>query len=760
MPLENWTSDDLDFLKQLYPEESDWSWSGISSRETQELRHIADWLEQLPAPRTNPVALPIKKKGGPSWLIIAFSESQCEEVRELLNAFLGRFCSSYMGVRTPSDPDDPLHQAATEWAGGRWIFEFHAADERKRVRTALQDMLRTLALRPLTNSGILRTTEGLLREFRSALVNKDQRGADELLKTIRLTGRLSAENLRFLRIEYYGAFGLWREMRLGSEWPLIIRSRKPRRTTALMIEAVWWTNYHASLPDMSVEEAFDLMRSRILPESKALFRSTRIPLNQAAALTFLIAASCDSPARPDQARNLLELIPQDSEYRPFAESVFATIPRQPEPTASEVVPVDPFTIISSKLRNDDYDGAWALLLKAESGIGRCKMMLECAYEFLSPESAEIVYDAVQTLEEPDRSKLLSSRNCKNHWDEVTSLIRGTSMPASWEEWFDLLEAGEDLSTINRIARSADEEWNLEEYTNQPERICELATRIETAASSSPALRQSTPYIASFFLPDSTPRAEFIDVYLSILCTTALSDHMTAQDWTMIETLACATLVSNPSRQNYSDMVDAANIFWENRAELGRLGWALDLLDALIVGPPLDEDAMGDFFSTIRNTCVRYARRIAPDQRNYFRLLCEDLGRQEEFAGIQWANDDEEEPHNRPPQETLVADRLKGRSVGIYSLNESAAIRASDLISTLSTDVRVRLSHDHGGSEKLKVIARDSDFLIVVTQSAKHAATDFIKAQRPKSATPLIYPGGRGAASIVTALTQAIFGAPS
>jgi hypothetical protein len=83
------------------------------------------------------------------------------------------------------------------------------------------------------------------------------------------------------------------------------------------------------------------------------------------------------------------------------------------------------------------------------------------------------------------------------------------------------------------------------------------------------------------------------------------------------------------------------------------------------------------------------------------------------------------------------------------------VRAANLIEGICSNVKVRLSHDHGGSDKLKGIARDSDYVIVVTQSAKHAATDFIKAQRPKNAHELIYPSGRGAASIVNALKHAI-----
>ena len=68
---------------------------------------------------------------------------------------------------------------------------------------------------------------------------------------------------------------------------------------------------------------------------------------------------------------------------------------------------------------------------------------------------------------------------------------------------------------------------------------------------------------------------------------------------------------------------------------------------------------------------------------------------------------------------------------------------------------VRVSNDHGGSEKLKVMARDSDYFILSSRSAKHAAFDFIKANRSKERLGLIYPTGKGSSSMVSALLNSV-----
>lgn len=765
MPISDWKNEDVEFLKQFYSGDQDWTWDGIESKKTSELSHVSDWLTNLPVPGRYPIALPVKEEGRFSWVTIAFSEGQCEELRELLNAFVGPICSSFSGSRTKLDPENKRHKVTAAWAGGARFFDFEAVPsnkaQRDRLRKSLADMLGVLKRRPTLNSGIIRTTEGLLREFRAALVNQDQSGAEKWIKKIRDTGRLSAENLRFLKIEYYAAFGMWRDMRLGTEWTLILKGRRPKRTTSLMIEALWQNYFQKSLADGSVESAMDLMQKRVLPDSRPLFRSTRIVMNPACAVTFLLAAACDSPPRPEQAKVLLEKIPEGSEERKFAELVVAKM-TPPDKSEPKGVTPDAFTQISSYLQRDEYDCAWDMLLGAQPGVTRCRSMLQCAYEFRSLESAKIVSEAVRTLNDSERAMLFSNRSSKAYWDEIQSLSQDNSGPQSWEEWLDAVESGESPSSASQIAHAAIEIWNLEDYKTPSGRISSLASRIEKLADScgNVALRDSAPYISEFFLPHSSPEPQFIAIYLGILNAITFSDQISSQDWTMIETLATAILESGPTPKQYSDMVDALTVVWEVRAEVNRLGWVLDQLDSLIAGPNLDEIARGKLFDVIRNSCSKFARRIDPGLRHYFGILCDDLDRRVEFDAIPWTIEEIDALSDTTAEENLISESLNARSVGIYTLNESAAVRAKYLIEQICSNVKVRLNYDHGGSTHLRLIARDSDYMIVVTQSAKHAATDFIKANRPKSSGDLIYPGGRGAASIVSALKQAIVSAQS
>ncbi len=105
-----------------------------------------------------------------------------------------------------------------------------------------------------------------------------------------------------------------------------------------------------------------------------------------------------------------------------------------------------------------------------------------------------------------------------------------------------------------------------------------------------------------------------------------------------------------------------------------------------------------------------------------------------------------EPPARGPD---LAERLPGREIGIYTLTESAGRQAQTLLLSVAPDLRIHLNHDHVGTPPLAALARNVDLFVVVAGSAKHAATDFIRAKRGDA--PLVFAAGRGAASIIKAV---------
>jgi hypothetical protein len=97
--------------------------------------------------------------------------------------------------------------------------------------------------------------------------------------------------------------------------------------------------------------------------------------------------------------------------------------------------------------------------------------------------------------------------------------------------------------------------------------------------------------------------------------------------------------------------------------------------------------------------------------------------------------------------------LSGKRIALYSLQESALRRAVQVLTELCPSARVDTFHDHvGGSSALRNASAAADVFVIATAAAKHAATTFIEARRPKSAITL-YARGQGSTSLLHALRE-------
>ena len=63
---------------------------------------------------------------------------------------------------------------------------------------------------------------------------------------------MSAENIRYLRIEYLAAFGRWADMRALPHIDALLKSRRPQAISETLLQMVWWTELAGtSHPSMS-----------------------------------------------------------------------------------------------------------------------------------------------------------------------------------------------------------------------------------------------------------------------------------------------------------------------------------------------------------------------------------------------------------------------------------------------------------------------------------------------------------------------------
>ena len=94
-------------------------------------------------------------------------------------------------------------------------------------------------------------------------------------------------------------------------------------------------------------------------------------------------------------------------------------------------------------------------------------------------------------------------------------------------------------------------------------------------------------------------------------------------------------------------------------------------------------------------------------------------------------------------------RFDGRRIALYSLNEGVLRRTKEWLELRG--VKVAVFNEHGGTNAMKEAARTADVFVIATYAAKHAASEFIVANR--AGRPILYPAGKGSASMIRIINE-------
>lgn len=758
MNLTKWHDLDREALRAFYSAPGHlWSWVEMESGANAAARTAKEWVETGPAPKEFPVLLPrvsIAPSGQADlfWYAIAFNQAQSEQLRSELWSFLGPVATDFNRRSAEIQDQDEAETLLKCWCGGPWVYRFKVVDNTKKdwIRTALTRLRFVWTKRPFSLQTRFRTTEELLRDFHTSLVNGDESSSERWLQELRDGGRLGAENLLFLQVERLATLGRWDELFLHPQWSLLRQLRRPRQITARMIETLCRVKIIPFLERNDAPGVIQYFRDHIMPENGALFRNRGQASSPHILLAFfLFAVSSERPQR-DKLQKLLLEIPEPTPERSFAESVFSTVSYPgAKPKEGEL------ELARRAIANNEYEGAWDLLQNVPPSIVSARMLLLCAYEFDTVEAAQAVNTTLEALSEPDRASVFkNNRGVLRNWEELKKRLGQIPDPTDWESWLERLDLRLPWPEAVSVAHDGAALWPLITYKGSPNRVRNLADRlfVDRSEAASRLLRSTLPHLASFFLPDNQGISEFRPIYCSLLMLAALTDDFSTDDFQFSATLLEAIMEAGVTVEVYQEAIQICTGIWESHGSVYTIHWALEILDILASRQSPLPSVRNAFFQAVLVTFQKEHRRISSNQWEMFSWLSQDLGLTSDFAAI------------RPPM--CVADAtgsfsnqtrelLNGRLVAIYTLTESAGDRAKDIIQQMFSEVEVQVNSDSVGTASLKALSRRADWFLVATRSAKHAATEFIKAMRPSEKTALLYPTGKGASSIVGTLLKAV-----
>jgi hypothetical protein len=178
-----------------------------------------------------------------------------------------------------------------------------------------------------------------------------------------------------------------------------------------------------------------------------------------------------------------------------------------------------------------------------------------------------------------------------------------------------------------------------------------------------------------------------------------------------------------------------------------LPWSLDVCEALALAPASSDEAREArlrFFMKVLGQTQAFAHRLKPSDLESLELLLRDFEVDE--ATIRWLRVAQGERALK--EET---PDLSGKTIGIYTLAQSAGARAKAALERMFPGCTVEVNSDMVCTTKLTSLAKAADLFVFAWKSSSHQAFFCVKdALAPREP---IWPGGKGTASILRAVTN-------
>lgn len=277
----------------------------------------------------------------------------------------------------------------------------------------------------------------------------------------------------------------------------------------------------------------------------------------------------------------------------------------------------------------------------------------------------------------------------------------------------------------------------------PQEFTELLLDVQERSE----LRVSIPHlITSARLDAHWPRPEWRTFYEAVMDVLASYTEGSVDDLTVWGELAEILLQLGTPHNRYVQVCKDAKDLWNAHSSVAILDWAVEVIDTLLFYPCPDKAVRTDLFIAVASRAHDFKRLLEARQRSLLRMLASD------FQLPEWKEAFDTQPDVRDEADALPNTRLDGKMVAIYTLSERVSGRAKAMLEDLYPGVDVRINSDHVGTANLKNLAREADIFVVNTASAKHAATNFISANRKASAVTLFH-NSRGVQSLLALIEQ-------
>ena len=630
------------------------------------------------------------------------------------------------------------------------------AKNETKIRRSISLYCGLVGRRPPASRLVARSLGTLRSRFDRAILAGNESEAQRLFDEIVATGRLSWDNLLYLRIRLYAGLGMWSQIagdvRLLQEASHLVL---PARVRTDLIEALYrihaepWEETNDAVGALAAFRSVDMGRFRALFATRQGIESPRV------VKAFLLATLLRPVPDSNQLDELCAILPE----RTPAETSFSVALRK---LANEhrKAPVSGPNMENANQAYDDLNYDLALNLYAALPISRYIIgrLLACAKMIRKPYAAQVALAAVdawpegvQNLPLPVKNVVADLRafiasmttNAEITDNARTIASQAADMPNDWLSWARWIVSGAHPGQALRLLEENSVVWSVDALQKNQKDIIELSYILGNASGDAArVVQQAFPYLFEITAVGSDqPVRVWKPLYATMLTLLAMTESLTHDDLELARMLTMNLFSIGVESNEYRNIVQDLEDLLKQQVSLTTLDWALDMAEVLAINRTPQPELQLGFIMKVLNAAHYRAHRLVAAQVEMLRSLYQDI--------------DITPPTNLA---TLIAEgggligtiNLDGSSVAIYTLTESAGQRVMMMLRNLFPTVDVSLNSDLTCSKRLENLARQADIFVFAWKSSKHAAYYCVKDNRPIN-MPILLPRGKGSASILREL---------
>jgi hypothetical protein len=732
------------WLERFFSAANAMRWDALEARSAAPawLEQVAPWIDLFGQRNAKVIVLPVFDRDGPCmWYAAATDANAAAALAEELVAFVGPSYSDFRGQPHPCDPANVIEAALRE-RFGQFVFRIvpHADSARQDIVRAVALYLGLLRRRPDAPDRTQQPFGKLRADFDRALLAANETSAARLLEALCDTGRVNAEQRKYLEIRLLA--GLDRQQELAHNSSLlkaVMDLSLPPQTIVDLVDALY-TTFVAHIenePASSVAAAFERHIGR---HFGALFKERKGVRRPSVLKAFFLYEATREV--PDQARcaATIAAFPDD----PAGLALLQQWSEQLLPLPERARTVDPLEAARLAVADENYDIAAALYKRSLPDQRAYAGLLRCAVELGEPALT------AQVLELFDGAPAAILAALGDREQQRLLRLRGPSIQAAptsagdWLAWSQGVAEHRYGGTALALLDESAVRWPIEDYLREPGKCAQLAAIVGNAdAAAGMVFRDAFPQFVEFFVQRSArPVRGFVPLYGMLVKMVAWNGGASADELELVASLAQTMLSVGPDSETYTDVLDdLGEILAANRAA-NNIDWALNLAEILAIHPAPDLEARLRFFVAAFDLMRANSHRMSPAQRSVLQLLANDYGCADLLAGL--------------PESTMKV-RAEAAAfaglIGIYTLTESAGQRAREVLRNLLPSAQVEVNGDGVATDRLRHLAAKADVFVFAWRSSKHQAYFCIKEYR--GARPLHMPAGKGSASILQTALGAV-----